>query len=60
MAIPKTPTPTQPTVTFALKCEYYVRRAEEQKALAREMINNARRMADRALEMRKQPLCFLP
>jgi hypothetical protein len=52
MANPKIPTP-RPTVTFAMKCDYYVRRAEEQKSLAREMINNARRMSDRAAQMRK-------
>jgi hypothetical protein len=55
MPIPKIPTPRQAAVNFAMKCDYYMRRAEEQKALAREMINNVRRMCDRAVQMRKSP-----
>ena len=52
--------PERPTATFAMKCDYYLRRAEEQKALAREMINKAQQMYDCAVEMRKPPRCVLP
>lgn len=43
---------SQPTVTFAMKCEYYLRRAGEQKALASQMFQKARQMCKNAEEMR--------
>jgi len=57
MAIPRillSNEPEQPPITFAMKCDHYLRRAEAQKALATEMIKNARQMRNRAQQMMKQ------
>jgi hypothetical protein len=59
MAITRIPFTRQreqsPPENFAAKCGELLRGMEEQKALAREMIETARRMCDRAAEMRKPP-----
>lgn len=45
----------QEQTNFATKCEEFLRGMERQKLLAREMIETARTMCDRAQEMRKPP-----
>jgi len=45
----------EPTVDFTAKCKERLRRATEQKALAKEMIERSQKMRDRAVEMRKLP-----
>ena len=44
----------QGTLTFAMKCDGWIRRAEQQKSRAREMIETMRKMCDRAAQMRKR------
>jgi hypothetical protein len=43
------------TISFASKCIDWLRTAEQQKLLAREMIEQSQKMRDRAVEMRKPP-----
>jgi hypothetical protein len=55
MAIRKIPSAQlHPTLDTATKYEELLRRTEQQKALAREMITTARKASDSAIEMRKQ------
>jgi len=61
MAIPKNSSP-QPTASTQSKATNYadlLRRAEQQKILAREMIKNAKQMVDSAVEMRNRPRVVL-
>ena len=44
-----------PEQTFAMKCGGWIRRAKQQKARAREMIETIRQMCDRPQQMRKPP-----
>lgn len=57
---PNTKPRGQPIENFAAKCGELLRGMEQQKALAREMIETARRMCDRAAEMRKAPHIIRP
>jgi len=54
MALARIPLP-EPSVDFAAKCKEWLRRAAQQKALAREMIERSQKMRDRAVEMTKAP-----
>ena len=54
MAIARIPLP-EASVNFAAKCKEWLRRAAQQKALAREMIERSRMMRNRAVEMAKMP-----
>jgi transposase-like protein len=45
----------QQPLRFAMKCKGWIRRAEQQKARAREMIEAMQKMRDRAAQMRKPP-----
>ena len=55
-----TPEARAADLKFAMKCNESLRRAEEQKAIAREMIKTARNMCDRAVQMRALPRLALP
>jgi len=56
MASNKIPLPER-AISFASKCIDWVRRAEQQRVLAREMIERSQEMRDRAVGMRKPPPC---
>jgi len=64
MAIPQIPSPEQseqpPTACVENGPEQSLRRAEQQKALAQEMIRTAQKMCERAMKMRKAPHLSLP
>lgn len=48
------------TRRLAMSCKGYLRTAEQQKALAKEMTETARNMHDHAVDMRKPPRLVLP
>ena len=54
MAIAGIPLP-EPSVDFGAKCKEWLRRTEQQTALARGMIERVQEMRDRAAEMKKAP-----
>ena len=54
MALTKIPLPGR-AISFAARCIDWLRTAEQQKALAKEMIERSQEMRDRAVEMRKTP-----
>jgi len=58
MAIAEIPLP-EPSGDFAAKCKEWMRRTEQQTALARGMIERVQKMRDRAEEMRKPPNTLL-
>lgn len=64
MAGPRTPSPSkkreQLTAHPSIDFEACMQRAEEQKALALEMIKRTQEMCDRAEEMRKRPRLTFP
>jgi len=64
MAIPRRLSPEQskqpPTASVEKGPEQSLRRAEQQKALAQEMIKTAQEMCERAMKMRKAPHLALP
>jgi hypothetical protein len=55
MAIARIPLPEQSTVDFETKCDEWLQRAAQQRALAKEMIKQMHEMRDHAAEMRKPP-----
>jgi hypothetical protein len=62
MAIPTRPSPQEseaPTAIFAAKYDELLKRSYRQAALARQMRNQARRMIDNAIEMRRRPFRFV-
>jgi hypothetical protein len=51
MAITRIPLSEQPTVVFVTKCDEWLQRAEQQRALAKDMIKRTRELCLRAREM---------
>ena len=49
------PEEAEQSLTFAMKCDGWIRRAEQQKSRARAMVETMRKMCDRAAQMRKPP-----
>jgi hypothetical protein len=58
MDSPRTPSRAQSKLNFGKKCDGWLQRAEQQKLLAREMVNRMREMHRRAVEMRHPPHVF--
>ena len=52
--------PLQPPVNLVRKCRKWLTTMENQKVIAREMIETARNMCSRAEEMRRPPRLILP
>lgn len=50
----------QPTASLRTKCANWLLRMEEQKTLAREMIQTVREMCHRAAKMKTPPRLVLP
>ena len=49
-----------PTINHSVRYDESLQRAEQQRALAKEMIKTAQAMCDHAREMNKQPHFVLP